>query len=148
MICKRCERLLRRFEEEELGLCYECQALLKSRPKLIEVHDLPYATNNEPVFFVDDLSLDAGDFVDKAVPHPSQPSVQRFTSRRHAPLLPASLKDAARLVFFSFLFLTVHTLAVHQLQPHLIGFNSLDAIAVVAIASVWWLMLKEVKRWF
>jgi hypothetical protein len=114
-----------------------------SRPPLIETAF--ERTDNDATYLVDDLyAIDDG-----AMPLCAASSPAPFT---HAPAYPPRhyrFHPDGTLFFLSILTIFATIGAVYYLLPHLIGFNSLDALIIVGVCLLWrwwWKILCQRKE--
>ena len=157
MRCKRCGQTLLLRSEQELALCGTCQEVLR-RPPLIETAF--ERTNNEPSYFVDDLyaMMGNGSLAPHATSPPSPPVCPvpsglpegLLTARTPAPQ-PSHLhrlRPDGTLLFLTALTIFGTIAAIWHLHPHLVGFNSLDALVIIGIGwlwAQWWKTLRTTK---
>jgi hypothetical protein len=152
MRCKRCGQRLLLRSEQDLALCSTCQEVL-SRPPLIETAF--ERTDNDATYLVDDLyAIDDGAMPLCAASSPAPPThpVPSGSSLSHAPAYPPQhyrLCLDGTLFFLSILTIFATVGAVYYLLPHLIGFNSLDALIIVGVCLLWrwwWKILCQRKE--
>jgi hypothetical protein len=146
MQCKRCQKELLLQSEKDLALCSICQQVL-SRPPLIEPSF--ERTNNEPSYLIDDLYCCEPSGHGSAPPKPC-PSSVRPTTLLHTPPaqrhFPATKRGVVGLFLSSIVAITITLLTVAHLQPHLVGLNSFDLLAIAACFMSWWFVFKEVGK--
>jgi hypothetical protein len=143
MQCKRCGKELLLRSEEDLALCSICQQVLV-RPPLIEPSF--EQTNNEPSYLIDDLYCEPSS-LSSAPPKPCPSSVRPATLRHTPPAqrhFPATKRGVAGLFLSSIVAITITLLTAVHLQPHLVGLNSFDLLAIAACFVSWWFVFKEV----
>jgi len=146
MQCKRCGKELLLRNEEDLALCTICQQVL-SRPHLIEPSF--ERTNNEPSCLIDDLYCCEPSGLSSAppkhAPSPVCPTTPLHAPPRPAPL-PATKRGVVGLFLSSIAAITITLLTAAHLQPHLVGLNSFDLLAIAACVVSWWFVFKEVGK--
>ena len=145
MRCKRCGQTLLLRSERDLALCGTCQEVLR-RPPLIETAF--ERTNNEPTYLVDDLyAMENGSLAPHAPSPPSPPacpvpsgSPEGLLTVRTPTSQPSHLhrlRPDGTLLFLTILTIFGTIMAIWHLRPHLVGFNSLDALVVVGVCWIW-----------